>query len=353
MDTRKVTFITFSMVALLGLSACGSSSSKTSSTVTLSNSNVESIVSGVDVVVERGKVFDANVTDSSDPIQVATQMDKTKNIYTFTSEPVYPIVVHGGWIDVNNDGKMDSDDIKLDIELKSYSKVVTPITTYLADENKTLRDQKLAMLVEQLNADGVGSLEKIIEDDLLKVPSKAPRDAMVLSNAIFKDMKEKGVDVQLTFDDILSQFYSISDSLNDTMDSVDVEKFVITSLEDANISLQKLSQDEISLYANSIDTNSSQIDLSSFNNILIYKNINQTVLNTLLEMYKENDGFTSSEINNETTCTEYGFETKEILNEYTILYRDNLRTCTEYDYKDISGSSGSVNMMAYFTHNME
>lgn len=68
----------------LGVSGCGGSSDGASAGVT-----------GVDVTVERGKVYDANVTDSSTPAQVASQKNG-KNVYTFANAPTYPVVVTGG-----------------------------------------------------------------------------------------------------------------------------------------------------------------------------------------------------------------------------------------------------------------
>jgi len=81
--------------------------------------NSSDSTSGADVVVERGKVYDANVTDSSTPVQIA-QEKSGQNIYMFAKAPTFPIIVNGGWIDVNNDGIKNTGDVKLDIIMKSY-----------------------------------------------------------------------------------------------------------------------------------------------------------------------------------------------------------------------------------------
>ncbi|MEA2072401.1 MAG: hypothetical protein U9O86_02360 [Campylobacterota bacterium] len=202
----------------LGLTGCGDSSDDTISGV---------VSSAVDVVVERGKIYDANVTDSSSPAKVATQKNG-QNIYTFANTPTYPIVVNGGWIDVNDDGMMDASDVKLDIEMRSYGTTVTPLTTFIADTNETVRENKLNDLVARLNASGVGTDIEVTAQDLLKVPSDAPRDVFVTANAIYKDMKENG-DVLPDEDAVLSQFGTI-DTLGAEATAKDFEVQVVGDL---------------------------------------------------------------------------------------------------------------------------
>ena len=134
-----------------------------------------------DVTVERGKVYDARVVDSSNPPKVAVQK-KNSNVYTFTGDVTYPVKVTGGWIDVNDDGVMDIDDIQLQIEMISYSNIITPITTYIADANETVRKNKTAaLLTDYIN---------MTEDELLhKVPSQSTKDAVILANAIYNNIK--------------------------------------------------------------------------------------------------------------------------------------------------------------------
>ena len=113
-----------------------------------------------------------------------------KNIYTFANAPTFPVVVNGGWIDVNDDGVMDANDTVLDIEMKSYGTTVTPVTTFIADVNETVRENKLNDLVEKLNTASTRNDGNITAKDLLKVPSLAPRTVYVTANAIYKSMKE-------------------------------------------------------------------------------------------------------------------------------------------------------------------
>ncbi|QSZ42008.1 hypothetical protein GJV85_07765 [Sulfurimonas aquatica] len=200
---------------------------------------------GTDVVVERGKVFGANVTDSSSPAQVATQKSR-QNVYTFTNEPVYPVLVNGGWIDVNDDGVMDLNDVKLDIEMRSYTTTVTPVTTFIADANETIRDSKLNDLVARLNANGVGEAGSVTAEDLLKVPSKAPRDVFVVANAIYKDMKENS-NALPDENAVLTQFGTIDSSLGADATAKDFEVKVIGDLV-TNKNVFAVNNSEIALF---------------------------------------------------------------------------------------------------------
>ena len=215
----------------LGLTGCGGGSGGSSGgTSTGADVPVErgKVYGAVDVTVERGKVYGAIVTDSSAPAQRATQKSNS-NVYTFAQTPTYPIVVTGGWIDVNNDGIMDVSDVKLDITMKSYTNVVTPVSTYIADANETVREQKLADLAAQLNTAGVGAASNVTVDDLLKVPSEAPRDVMVLANAIFKDIKETNA-TDSDVNTIMTQFNAVNSAVSNDANATEVERAVMTDL---------------------------------------------------------------------------------------------------------------------------
>lgn len=211
----------------LGVTGCGDSNNANDN----NNDDVKKPLvvksSTVDITVERGKVYDANVSDSSTPAQVAIQKSG-KNIYTFAKAPTYPVVVNGGWIDVNDDGKMDTSDIKLDIEMKSYGTTVTPITTFLADVDEKVREKKLNDLLSRLNEAGIGSDTIITAKELLQVPSKAPRDVFVAANAIYKDIKEHS-NALPSEDAVISQFTTIN-TLGTNANAKDFEKLVIADL---------------------------------------------------------------------------------------------------------------------------
>ena len=145
------------------------------------NSINESSNTPTDVTVERGKVYDAIVKDSSEPFQLATQKDG-ENIYTFADTPTYPIVVTNGWIDVDGDGKKTTKDMSLDIEMSSYSNEITPVTTYISAPTQEERDEKLQTLLSSVDID------KLSGEELLKLPSEALIDAQIVMNAIYAEM---------------------------------------------------------------------------------------------------------------------------------------------------------------------
>jgi len=171
MTKFKTISLSLAVIAALGFSGCGSSSSDDSVTPTTTSSE-----SSKEVTVERGATYDANVTDANG--QVAEQKNG-ENVYVFATVPKYPIIVNGGWIDVNGDGELDTNDTLLNTTMKSYSDVVTPITTYIADSNKTIRENKLKVL---------STLSGASETELLKVASKADTKAILTINAVYQEM---------------------------------------------------------------------------------------------------------------------------------------------------------------------
>lgn len=223
---KPITKLSYSLaiLALLGFSACGGGGGGASSSIAPTQS------SATDVTVERGKVYGATVTDSSTPPQTAKEKANL-NVYTFAKKPTYPVMATGGWIDVNGDGKKDAKDVDLDITLKSYSNTVTPVTTYIADANKTIRENRLKGLKDRLNANGVGVSTEITEEELLKVPSKVQNsDFSVLVNAIYKDMKEHGGNLDNSNEDsILSQFDTVK-GLTLSTNPKEIEATVMSNL---------------------------------------------------------------------------------------------------------------------------
>ena len=331
----------------MGMTGCGSSSD----------------TSGTDVTVERGKVYDATVKDSSTPAQVATQKSG-KNVYTFAKAPTYPVVVNGGWIDVNDDGKQGIEDVPLDIEMKSYTTTVTPITTYVADANETIREQKLEALVAKLNEAGVGEDTNVTVDDLLKVPSAAPKDVMITANAIYKDMKENNNSLP-NLDAIGTQFSTI-ESYATGSDASAYEAAVIQNLANQSL-IAKFTQEYIDSLTPVVVTpptsgttggatgGATLPDLGSYSSIIIYKNINQTFANGYLNAYSSNPGFDSS--NTSASCTDFGFTANDlqstangggvVIKTYSIINTTTARTCIESNYTGTI-SAGNANVLAYY-----
>ncbi len=194
------------------------------------------------VIVERGAVYDANVTDSEG--NVATQQDGN-NTYVFDVEPVYPITAEGGWIDVDGDGNMtEGVDAILDINLTSYINIVTPTTTYLADENETVRIDKLIQLANEANT---------TTEDLLKPPSESTKHSIYVLNAVYEKLMEKKNEhskAHIAIGDILDRYYSYKSNDN-TDENASSEEVALAVEEQAmdNLSskgyVKKLDKDDI------------------------------------------------------------------------------------------------------------
>lgn len=362
-------------VLALGTTGCGGSSDNgTPATVTPSTAT--------DVTVERGKVYDANVTDSSTPAQVATQKIG-KNVYTFAKAPTYPVVVNGGWIDVNGDGKQGTEDVPLDIQMKSYTTTVTPITTYVADANKTIRKQKLEALAAELNANGVGEDANVTVEDLLKVPSDAPSDVMITANAIYKDYKEHNSTTQTDNDAVLSQFSTIEGyvAVGIVGDAKVYEEAVMQNLINQNL-IKAYTQAYIDSLTPTVtppvtdggDTttgsgntttsggnNTAETtlpDLSTYNYIVIYKNVSQAQADSFVSVNTSNN--TGYEYAYATAnCEDFGFTSSDILSQvdvgqgaltsysHTDLSTLTIRQCSETDYSGITYLGGNLNFVGY------
>lgn len=190
-----------SLVAISLLLGCGSDS------IDEESKNIES---SYDVVVERGPVFDANVTDMKG--RVARQVAEGNNTYRFENTPDFPIHARGGWIDVDRDGNLTHNDIMLDINLTSYSNVITPLTTYIADANQSVREQKLQELEE---------LTGVAKEELIGSPSHAGKNALIALNAVyeklverFKDSNNTQAQAPLAIENIIERYNEIQNNTN-------------------------------------------------------------------------------------------------------------------------------------------
>ncbi|MFA6137267.1 MAG: hypothetical protein WC667_04200 [Sulfurimonas sp.] len=176
--------LSLATVMVLGMSGCGSSDSSSSTPTTTPTTPTTPVVpvTTTDVTVERGPVYDANVTDAAG--QVA-QQKAGLNVYSFTQTPTYPITVNGGWVDLDGDKIKSVNDMPLNITMQSYSNTITPVTTYIADGNQTVMDAKLQALLAIVNADGTNL---ITAEDLLKIASVAPQKVQMAINAVYAEM---------------------------------------------------------------------------------------------------------------------------------------------------------------------
>ncbi len=243
---KKQKFIySLSVIAALSFYGCGSSTSTNTSAIADASASVEaaiSAVSGYSVVVERGAVYDSNVTDANG--SVAVQVSDTNNTYVFANEPVFPVTAVGGWIDVDGDGNLTAADVALDINLTSYCNVITPTTTYIADENETIREQKLFALAQETNT---------TIEELLKAPSEATKKSIIVLNAVYEKLVERDNEhshAPIAIEAILKRFTEIENNTNldENATSLEmalaVEEQTMFNLESQGLS-KKLNSDDI------------------------------------------------------------------------------------------------------------
>lgn len=365
------------------LVGCGGSSEETSN-----NTNQEVNNGTTEIEVERGKVYQATVKDSSTPAQTATQTENS-NIYTFSKKPTMPIIATGGWIDVDGDGNMSDSDIENDFNLSSYSYVVTPLTTYLGDTNSTEGKAKVEQLLTDMN---------ISKEDLNKVPSKSTTSGIAIQNALYKVMKTKGSTLLTSddLDDVNSSFNEIKEAIAQRPDLVDVsaiakfaEQDIVDVLKNSGHA-KALSNDKINFFKDAlkyidgnqsleeeleelkkVDTSVENQNLSKHNYISIFHNITLDERNRILTAVTDGtgtskyypageggdimgDSLTYYDLTRETTCVSIGgfYDeegqvtttqengiTKKV---YRLHDKNHEAYCTEYIYSDTSDVYGEL-----------
>ena len=354
----KNTLLSLAAIAALSISftACGSDEhSASGSIVPSAGTIIASVLNPVEV--ERGKIYDAQVTDSSTPAKIATKVVGS-NIYTFTGTPIYPIIASGGWIDIDGDGNMTTADILSDINLTSYSNVITPTTSYLGDTSSIEGKAKLDKLIADLN---------VSKEDLLKVPSKSSAKAILVANSIYQKVKlDEDLNMStMSFDDLNSTFHDLENLLVTYSDmsipelAIAVENQVVNTNIVSNVT--KLDQSKIieiihDRLGSSEDTDdseeSSSEDSANFNptsyeNIVIKTNMSANAkeaevlaLSTAFKDVKAVDEIYS--------CTSLGYtfsyenEAFDVEGKY---YTNEDKSCTELNYENSSLSNGT----SYYT----
>jgi len=162
-------------LSIISLSFIGCGPSGSSNSINL-DSNSTKKINGIDIKVERGAVFMSTVTDTDGQVAFRNNLGFS-NIYTFKTQPKYPIYAKGGYIDINGDGKLSrKDDKRLDIDMLSYSNVISPLTTLVGDNN---------ISIEYLNREYNISRSDIFD----KVPSKTSIETILFSNIAYIAIK--------------------------------------------------------------------------------------------------------------------------------------------------------------------
>ena len=238
------------------------------------------------ITVERGPVFMATVKDANGLVAVNSKFGMS-NVYEFTGTPKAPISVSGGYVDVNNNSILDENDTKLDINMSSYSNIVSPITTLVGnpDNNSTMYNH----LINNYN------ISKSQIFDL--VPSKTSKDVLILSNAIYKSLHSSDVFPSSDFNDSITEVTSIynnngydeNTSLNEL--SIGLETQLMTDMGITKLSGIDLADIENSLntefYVDALDLNNSSFarvktaddNISDIWNMALNIQANQTIDN--------------------------------------------------------------------------
>ncbi len=185
---KNLLIVASGILAMATLSGCGGGGGSSSG----------SPVETQGITVERGPVKGATVTDANNKIGVQLG---TTNVYYIPKPVTYPVTVTGGWVDVNNDNVKDAGDIVLDKVMKSYSAIVTPVSSAIVDPDPAKR---LAMWNK------LALLHDTTVINLQKLPSQGDVKAIALHNAIFKESYDNNISMGALF---------TFDTLNDPTDT--------------------------------------------------------------------------------------------------------------------------------------
>jgi len=136
------------VLTTLGLLFIGCGGGTTTSEGEISSGGETS--SPTDVTVVDGYIKDATVYDSAGLTAIYSGANGK---YTFIDTPTYPITVNGG--------KLEDTNLDFDIEMKSDSTVISPITTFLHNDDEVLEKFKLmnlgAITASQFSVDYIES----------------------------------------------------------------------------------------------------------------------------------------------------------------------------------------------------
>jgi hypothetical protein len=206
----KKTVYSISAIAAMILAGCGSASNTTSATT--------------DIVVERGPMLYANVTDANG--QRATMQGN--GLYRFETAPAYPVISYGGIIDMNRNNMVDEGDVIASrLRLITSEGDAATIVSSLA-----VNESLLAMLQEEFGLD-----KKEIFNE---TPSTDKRIAAI-SDEVYKYCIENSIDDPSTL--TLQQIEAIKAQINERIRSYE------NSSQDAGALERILMQNELAVEA--------------------------------------------------------------------------------------------------------
>ncbi|MCO4782541.1 MAG: DUF2202 domain-containing protein [Candidatus Cloacimonetes bacterium] len=168
-NVKKVTSATLAIFSTLLIGCGGGGGSETGATT--DNLAIAASAS-YDVLVERGPVLGCSVSDSLGNIATS----KGNGTYSFSTQPSYPIEASGGYIDVDGNGEITSNDRKLDMTLRTeQGKSVTVLTTLAEDQ------EAKDYLMQQLD---------VSEEELFNSSPRKNAKIAALSDSIYSDCLE-------------------------------------------------------------------------------------------------------------------------------------------------------------------
>lgn len=109
---------------------------------------------------------------------------------------------------------------------------------------------------------------------------------------------------------------------------------------------------------NGLDTSGSSgsgssVDLSAYDGVMLLHNLNASVKDSIISAYNSYSNMSSEEISSGITCPSLGFSTivsKTTTSPKQTVYQNGSKFCTDVDYSDMVGASGSVNIAVYYNY---
>lgn len=209
------------------------------------------------VIVERGHLYQATIVDASG--QIATPIAIYSNQYQFKNTIEFPVMVIGGWVDVNNNQEMDAGiDFELDLPMYSNTRYITPLTDYIAQGEEALTGNDSAGRLEILDRTRFVQNTTSGLDNTHNVLSDLTVQDIILANVLYEYKLLYGFDTSYytprdngVFDD-LKQIYEdelVRQGLNDDSDintvAIALETFLVQRKSE---SLKMLTPEKISEY---------------------------------------------------------------------------------------------------------
>lgn len=258
MKNKTIKLTTISLFTTALLVGCGGGSSSTDSTISPTS---------YDLTIERGPVIGSMVLDSSG--------NRAYNLgngnYRFEVKPSYPIYATGGYIDVNRDGVIDTNDCQLTFPLS------------ITQDGETKATIVTSLIQSDEIKNELMSIYNLSSDDLYLKPSQSATISAI-SDVVFRFIIANNID-------------SISSiTLGDIQGLKDAITQLIDDIEDSTLSLEEtITQNEIDL-VNDLGINLDDSELDSANETIANRTqvpsentseLTQVQIDDLLFMYQE------------------------------------------------------------------